>query len=107
MLGEYKFENKTDNDKNPTGGWVKGVGLDIKWQDGPLGKGDDRKAPNGAFVETVLDACMKRIQFYQDSKFACEENRMAIIKIKEALFWLDSRTKRRTKEGTEGAHEGT
>jgi len=105
MLAEYDACNRQDDDGNPTGGQVRGDGLRIDWQDGPLGRGKDRKAPNGAFVETVIDACRQRIQFYQDSKFKCRENALAITKLEEALMWLNKRTTDREKRGVEGEHK--
>jgi len=56
MLKNYQCENLLDEWNNPAGGSVKGVGLDVVWQNGPLGRGENRKEPNGAFVETVIDA---------------------------------------------------
>ena len=106
MLGKYEAKNIVDGDGNPTGGHVEGIGMDIDWQDGPLGRGDDRKAANGAFVETVIDAARQRIQFYQDNGFSCEENRGAIEHLKGALELLNTRTKRREQQNTEGTHKG-
>jgi hypothetical protein len=105
MLADYKAENWTDLDQNPTGGTVDGCGLTIKWQNGPLGRGTERKEPNGAFVETVIDAARQRIQFYQDSKFKCRENAIAITKLEEALLWLNKRTSDREKRQVEGEHK--
>ena len=105
MLGEYKAVNGTDENQNPTGGSVIGIGLAIDWQNGPLGRGTDRKEPNGAFVETVIDAARQRIQFYQDSKFKCRENAIAITKLEEALLWLNKRTSEREKRQVEGEHK--
>lgn len=106
MIDKYTFKNNVDGEGNPTGGNVDGTGLTIKWQDGPLGRGNDRKEPNGAFVETVIDAALQRIQFYQASKFNCRENALAITKLEEALHWLNARTNRREQSGTEGTHTG-
>lgn len=106
MLGKYKAENRNDKNGNPAGGSVEGVGLEIAWQDGPLGRGEDRNEPNGAFVETVIDAALQRIQHYQKSQFNCRENSLAITKLEEALHWLNSRTNRREYDGVEGTHEG-
>lgn len=106
MLDKYEYYNRTDENGNPAGGEAHGVGLTIKWQDGPLGRGEDRKEPNGAFVETVIDAAKKRIESYQNSKFKCRENALAIAKLEDALHWLNSRTQRREQEGVEGTHEG-
>lgn len=104
-MGEFKAINLLDDAGNPTGGSVDGIGLDIEWQDGPLGTGEDRKLPNGAFVETVIAAIVQRLEFFQESKFACDENQMAIDNLKQALEWLDQRTRQREKMGLEGTHQ--
>jgi hypothetical protein len=105
MLAEYQAQNQTDENGNPTGGSVQGTGLSIDWQNGPLGRGEDRKEPNGAFVETVVDAARQRIEFYQASKFKCRENAIAITKLEEALLWLNKRTADREKRNVEGEHK--
>jgi len=104
---EQKLEatNELDADGNPTGGWVSGTGIDIHWQDGPLGTGADRKEPSGAFVEGVIQAAIQRLEFFQESKFKCRENALAITKLEEALHWLNHRTKMRQDRGVEGTHE--
>ncbi len=105
MLDKFTAHNDNDEHGNPAGGLVTGKGLNISWQDGPLGN-TDRIEPNGAFVETVISAALQRIQYYQNSKFKCRENAIAITKLEEALHWLDSRTRRREVDKTEGTHEG-
>ena len=100
----YAVENRLDAQGNPAGGIVDGVGVHITWQDGPLGKGEERREPNGAFVETVIAAALQRIQFYQSGRFACRENALAITKLEEALLWLDKRTRDREARGVEGTH---
>ena len=97
-------ENRLDADGNPAGGYVSGIGISITWQDGPLGRGEDRKDPSGAFVETVISSALQRIQFYQDGKFKCRENAIAITKLEEALLWLDKRTRDRETRSVEGTH---
>ena len=104
MLAKYQAANGADANGNPTGGYAKGTGIDITWQDGPLGQGADRKEPNGAFVETVIDIARQRIEHYQASKFKCRENAIAITKLEEALMWLNKRTQDRVQRGVEGAH---
>lgn len=104
-IDECIINNKTDHAGNPTGGTVEGVGLGIEWQDGPLGRGQDRKEPNGAFVETVISAAKQRLEFYQESKFNCIENADAIGSLQAALDVLESRTKNREKRGVEGEHK--
>jgi hypothetical protein len=97
--------NTTDAEGRPAGGFVKGVGIDINWQNGPLGRGEERIAPNGAFVEGVIDAALQRIQHYQESQFKCRENAIAITKLEEALLWLGKRTSDREMRGVEGTHQ--
>lgn len=104
MIDKFESQNNTDADGNPAGGWVGGKGLDITWQDGPLGVGADRKEPNGAFVETVLSAVKQRLEFFQKSKFACDENEAAIGSIQLALGALARRTTKRQDQGIEGTH---
>ncbi len=105
LLQEFSAVNRIDEQDNPAGGTVRGVGLSIDWQDGPLGRGEDRKAPNGAFVETVIVAALQRIEFYQAGKFKCRENALAITKLEEALHWLSARTTTREQRQVEGTHQ--
>ena len=94
----------TDENGNPTGGESEARGVRINWQNGPLGIGANRKEPNGAFVEEVIQIAIDRINFYNDSKFRCRENSLAVTKLEEALHWLNARTSRRTNAGIEGTH---
>lgn len=87
---------------NPAGGHYRDVGIDITWQDGPLGRGADRAEPNGAFVENVIIAALARLHFYQSGKFACRENALAITKLEEALHWCNHRTAAREERQVEG-----
>ena len=97
--------HSNNKDGNPAGGVSFGPGYSISWQNGPLGRGKDRKKPNGAFVEDILAVVKDRIEFYQKSKFWCEENDMAISLIELALEKLDKRTKNRETQQVEGTHE--
>ena len=89
----------------PGGGSTSGVGISITWQDGPLGRGLDRKEPNGAVVETVIAAALGRLEFYQGTQFVCRENALAITKLEEALHWLHARTEDRERRGVEGTYQ--
>jgi len=106
----------TDQNGNPTGGFTKMVAaveaddgksselvevISIQWQDGVIPPGG---VQNGAFVEDVLEAARQRIQFFNESKFRCRENSLAITKIEEALQWLDWRTRARLHEGVENTY---
>lgn len=105
MNQAIKEDHKLDENGNPAGGKTTGTGIDITWQDGPLGRGTERREPNGAFVEGVIKAAIGRLLFYQGSKFACWENEMAIACLEEALEHLTDRTARREREGSEGTHK--
>jgi hypothetical protein len=94
-----------DPDGNPTGGQTFGTGIRITWQTGPLGRGPDRKEPNGAFVEGVVAAAIDRLAFYQTSKFSCRENAVALTHLETALLWLQKRTQDREEREVEGTHE--
>lgn len=98
--------NNFDEQRRPAGGHAKGVGIDIRWQNGPLGRDEDRIAPNGAFVEHVMEIAKARLEHYQDSPFECEENQIAIDHLRDALRALNGRTARREKAGVEGTHSG-
>jgi len=105
MLDEtVNIFNFTDKDGNPSGGCAVGTGINILWQNGPLGRGEDRLDPNGAFVETVIDIAKRRLEFYQESKFKCDENEMAIKRLDAALSYLNDRTKKREERKVEGTH---
>jgi hypothetical protein len=93
-----------DPNGNPAGGHTSGIGIEIDWQDGPLGRGDARREPNGAFVEGVIAAALDRLEYYQRSQFRCRENALAITKLEEALHWLQARTSNREARQVEGTH---
>lgn len=106
MQQEFEAANYLDDEGNPMGGHVESLGLSIGWQNGPLGRGEDRQEPNGAFVETVIAAAKQRLEFYQETKFNCQENADAISFLQDALNVLSERTARREAEDVEGTHEG-
>ena len=106
MLADFTAVNDNDENGNPAGGFAGGVGFYIEWQDGPLAVDGVRKEPNGAFVETVIAAAKQRIEYYQKSRFACDENEKAIMYLGLALNELNARTQRRISAGIEGTHDG-
>ena len=103
--GGYVYgKNNTDANGNPSGGRAEGMGIDITWQDGPVNR-DNNEVPNGAFVEDVLLVCIQRLEFYQESKFACDSNLDALHFVHEAIRRLMERRDDRRKRGVEGKHE--
>jgi hypothetical protein len=96
----------TDANGAPEGGQTFAPGLSIAWQRGPLGRDENRKEPNGCFVETVIAAALDRLEFYQRSKFASSEyNATAITHLNDALAALQARTAAREARKVEGTHE--
>ena len=89
----------------PTGGTVRGMGIIVDWQNGALGRGEDRAKPNGAFVEDLIQAVIGRISYYQKSRFACQENADALEALETAARRLDDRTKSRENRKVEGTHK--
>lgn len=111
---QLECENTCNEDGNPTGGRVKSTGLDISWQDGPLGWDYNRNTypaavqPNGAFTEDVVLAVIQRLQFFQEAnnrKFACRENACAITHLEEALMWMQRRHDNRVGRKVQGEHK--
>lgn len=102
---EFFSEHWVDSAENPAGGVSTGLGFTISWQMGPLGRGEDRRIANGAFVEKIIFAAIDRIQFYQKSKFKCDENAAAINHLHDALMALEMRTASREARKVEGTNE--
>lgn len=99
-------EHWNDADGNPAGGCISGPGFTASFQNGPLGRGEDRKEPNGCFVEDLLEAAKSRLEFYQESKFDCADNVDALACVNSAIRFLNNRTARREESKTEGTHQG-
>jgi len=97
-------EHWNDQDANPAGGVSTGKGFTISWQNGPLGRGENRREPNGAFVEDVIQAVIGRIEFYQRSRFNSADNAEALEHLHAAATALDRRTKDRERRAVEGTH---
>ena len=104
MRSPFIENHFVDSEGRPAGGTTYGQGFAIGWQNGPLAVDGVRRDPNGAFVEDVLAAVIGRIEFYQASRFACQENADALDALKVAAKRLDDRTKNRTARGVEGTH---
>ena len=106
---EIEINNVTNSDGNPIGGTVKGKGIDIKWQDGPIDfdfdRGVAKEGSNGAFVEDVILASLSRLKFFNASKFGCRENSCAITHLEEAMMWLQRRHDDRVTRSVQGKHE--
>ena len=95
-----------DDDGNPAGGCSQGVGFVVCCQNGALvDETGVRVEQSGAFVEHVIEAVADRIRFYQVGRFACKENRVALVCLEDALEVLRERRVGRVKRGVEGTHQ--
>ncbi|SRR5579871_861037 len=101
-LQKLEIQNNLDGNGIPAGGFVRGIGLAINWQEGPSGRGADRKEQTGARVEDVLNACLTRLKYYQGTKFNCPENVLALNGLESALQWLQKRNEDREKRQVKG-----
>ena len=97
-LNECVNGNWTADDGAHDGGVSYGHGFCISWQRGPL----NEAGRNGAFLIEVLEACLSQVVYFQSSKYACDENALAIEKLDEAIDALRSRRSRRASDGTLG-----
>ncbi len=104
MRTPFFEEHWADAEGRPAGGTSSGRGFTISWQNGPLGRGGERREPNGAFVENVLAAVIGRIEFYEATQFACAENAEALEHLQLAAEALERRTKAREARAVEGTH---
>lgn len=105
MLSTIEQEHRIDEQGNPAGGVTSGVGFVINWQDGPLKVDGERREQSGAFVEDIIAAAIGRIEYYQDSKFHCLPNAVALGHLRAAAEALEERTRDREDRGVEGTHQ--
>lgn len=59
---------------------------------------------NGLTNESLLAILIHRLSF-QDSKFSCIENKIALSSMRAALTALEERTNKRQQRGVEGQHQ--
>lgn len=72
----------------------------VHFQDGPIKEHGINGITNEIFLAMVID----RLEGFQTSPFACEENALALDYAKQCLGMLQYRTKRRIERGVEGTH---
>lgn len=84
----FQVRNATDND----------VVGEVHFQEGPI----KECGINGINNEDALLMVITRLESFQQSEYACEENEQAIVSIKNAVHALRARTERRAAAGIEG-----
>lgn len=106
----YVILNKKDVEEETVAAEFSGKSVDaitsncvmglIKFQKGPF----KEVGLNGIFHEDLLAIVINRLEHFQSSEFACEENAKAIEYLKLAIEALGSRTKRRDQAGVLGTN---
>ena len=72
--------------------------IHIDFQQGPV----KDSGANGCTNEDLIAIVIDRLKGFQDGPFVCKENGLALAHLKEALFYLESRTRERLERGVEG-----
>jgi hypothetical protein len=85
----------------PTVGNASGVRIDF--QNGPLQ--ETGGVPNGLSIESLLAVIEDRLAGFQSGAFACHENGVALVRVQEAMMWLQKRTLDRVRRGVEGTNQ--
>lgn len=91
---------KSDNNQSESADALTPALCHLVFQDGPI----KEVGVNGIMNEDLLLIVLTRLQNFQNSKFTCRENALAITKIEEAVMWLRKRTQDREARGVEGTH---
>lgn len=70
----------------------------VRFQKGPIRE----HGVNGVSNEALLAIVEDRLLGFQSGEYACWENSLALMKIQEAMRWLQKRTRDRVARGVEG-----
>lgn len=73
----------------------------ISFQNGPRYEAD---SIHGLLDEDLLEIVRDRLKGFQSGDYACHENEMALMKIEEALMWMNHRKEDRKSRGVLGTY---
>lgn len=73
----------------------------VLFQKGPI----KENGVNGCHNEDLIAIVLDRLQCLNQGDFKCRENSIAIIKLEEAMMWLNKRTADRKARGVEGTSQ--
>lgn len=68
-------------------------------------EGEIKDGVNGIMMEDAILAVLTRLNYLQNSEFACMENQEIILYLEQSLATFERRKKRREREGLEGTHQ--
>jgi len=74
--------------------------IELPFQDGVVTEAGHNGLTNEALLEIVAD----RLEWFQKGPFPCKQNEHALARVKEALAWLDERTRERVGRQVEGQY---
>ena len=74
---------------------------EVNFQMGPI----KENGVNGCNNEDLINMVICRLEGFQNGAYNCDENKMAIQKLEEALMWLRKRTIKREKRNVVGTSE--
>jgi hypothetical protein len=94
--GCHKYEIVTEKTKEYIQRWAV-----INFQNGPI----KTSGTNGCQIEDLVEIIIDRLRYFQNGKFACRENEIALQKLEEGLLWLEKRTADWKARGVEGKYE--
>ena len=89
-LGHYYVAEWTDKEGHARS-------CEVSFQDGPI----PANGVNGLTSEAMLEILIHRTATL-NTNFPCEENELAILHMKKALDWFNTRTAKRKARGVEG-----
>ena len=73
----------------------------ITFQRGPVKENE----VNGIYNEDLLAIVRDRLQGFQQGRYACPENGLALRDLERAIHWLNQRTAKREQRGVEGTSQ--
>lgn len=95
--GAHRYVARIDNPPH----LMPSVCCYVQFQKGPL----KEAGLNGISDEALLAIVVDRLEGFNEGKYRCRENSLAITHIQEALHWLQHRTNSRQRRGVEGTHQ--
>lgn len=72
----------------------------VLFQNGPI----PENGVNGVTQEVLLAIVEDRLKSFQEGPYACNENGLALMHVREAMHLLHERTRARMARGVEGTH---
>jgi hypothetical protein len=94
-----------DSNGNVRGGHSSGPGLDVHWQEAPLGGAGERQGQTGAQVVDLIDVAIDRLEAFQGTAFASSYNEASLSHLRAARGAQDARTHDRERRGVEGTDQ--